>query len=203
VLFENQQRAMKRMKVLVPACLVIMFVMLYLGFKRWWVAPIIYFQILVMAAAGFIVLGWWGANLSVAVWVGFLVLFGVADDDGVVVSTYLEAIFEGARFNSVEDIRQAVLQGGLKRIRPALMTISTVVIGLMPIFWSTGRGSYVMQPIAIPLVGGMAASLVTMFTVPCLFCAIEEWKWKRGKKRENAAVAAASTLGPTLEAPTS
>jgi Cu(I)/Ag(I) efflux system membrane protein CusA/SilA len=180
--FENQVRATKRMQILVPVCLFIMFVMLYLGFKRWWVAPIIYFGVLVSAAGGFIVLGLWGANLSVAVWVGFLVLFGVVDDDGVVISTYLEDIFDKAHFNSVEEIREAVLQAGLKRIRPCLMTAATTIIGLAPIFWSTGRGSDVMKPMAIPSVGGMAISLITLFIAPCLFSAVEEWKWKRAQR---------------------
>jgi Cu(I)/Ag(I) efflux system membrane protein CusA/SilA len=125
----------------------------------------------------------WGVNLSIAVWVGFLVLFGVVDDDGVVISTYLEQIFENAKFSSVQEIRDAVLQAGLKRIRPCLMTLSTTVFGLMPIFWATGRGSDVMQPMAIPSVGGMAVSLVvTIFISPCLFCAVEEWKWKRAQR---------------------
>jgi len=181
--FENQVRATKRMSILVPLCLVIMFVMLYVSFKRWWIAPVIYFGILVSASGGFIMLALWDVNLSIAVWVGFLVLFGVVDDDGVVMSTYLEQIFDKATFNSVQDIRDAVLQAGLKRIRPCLMTISTTIFGLMPIFWATGRGSDVMQPMAIPSVGGMVVSLfVTIFIAPCLFCAVEEWKWKRAQR---------------------
>jgi Cu(I)/Ag(I) efflux system membrane protein CusA/SilA len=178
--FENQVRATKRMQILVPVCLTIMFVMLYLGFKRWWIAPVIYLNILMCAAGGFIMLALWGANLSVAVWVGFLVLFGVIDDDGVVMATYLEGIFDKSDLNSVADIRDAVVEAGLKRIRPALMTISTTIFGLMPIFWSQGRGSDVMQPMAIPSVGGMLVNLIIgIFVVPCIFCAVEEWKWKR------------------------
>ena len=180
--FESQKRATARMKILVPVTLFIMVVMLYLGFQRWWIAPIIYLGILTSAAGGFIMLAWWGANLSVAVWVGFLVLFGVADDDGVVISTYLEDIFDKATFNSVQEIRDAVVQAGLKRIRPCLMTLATTVFGLMPIFWTHGRGSDVMQPMAIPSVGGLAVSLcVSIFIAPCLFCGVEEWKWKRAR----------------------
>ncbi|HEX7859365.1 MAG TPA: efflux RND transporter permease subunit [Verrucomicrobiae bacterium] len=182
--FENQVRATKRMQILVPICLAIMFVMLYLGFERWWIAPIIYFNILACAAGGFIMLALWGANLSVAVWVGFLVLFGVIDDDGVVMATYLEGIFDKARFDSIDEIHNAVTEAGLKRIRPALMTISTTVFGLMPIFWATGRGSDVMQPMAIPSVGGMFVNIVIgIFIVPCCFCAVEEWKWKRAQRK--------------------
>ena len=198
--FENQVRATKRMSILVPITMFIMVVMLYLGFKRWWIAPIIFFSILVAAAGGFIMLALWGVNLSIAVWVGFLVLFGVVDDDGVIISTYLEGIFEKATFNSVEDVREAVVQAGLKRIRPSLMTISTTIFGLMPIFWATGRGSDVMKPMAIPSVGGMVVSvLVTIFIAPCLFCAVEEWKWKRKHKEGNGAMAA--TPEPTSETP--
>lgn len=177
--FENQVRATKRMQILVPLTLMIMFLMLYLGFKRWWIAPIIFLGVLVSASGGFLMLYLWGANLSVAVWVGFLVLFGVVDDDGVVMSTYLEQVFEGRTFQSVHEIRDAVVEAGLRRIRPCLMTICTTVFGLMPIFWATGRGSDIMQPMAIPVVGGMAVSIITLFIVPCCFSAVEEWKWKR------------------------
>ncbi len=189
--FENQVRATKRMQILVPVCLAIMFVMLYLGFRRWWIAPVIYFGILVSASGGFIMLALWDVNLSVAVWVGFLVLFGVVDDDGVVISTYLEGLFDdGRKFTSVAEIRETVLQAGLKRIRPCLMTLATTVFGLMPIFWATGRGSDVMQPMAIPSVGGMVVSLlITIFTAPTLFCAIEEWKWKRAQRATRATTA--------------
>jgi Cu(I)/Ag(I) efflux system membrane protein CusA/SilA len=184
--FENQVRAMSRMKILVPVTLGIIFVMLYVGFARWWIAPVIFFGMLVSASGGFIMLGLWGANLSVAVWVGFLVLFGVVDDDGVVMATYLEGVFKEQTFSSVQEIRGAVLEAGLKRIRPCLMTTATTVVGLMPIFWATGRGADVMKPMAIPSVGGMAVSLITLFIVPCLFSAVEEWKWRRDAHRTAA-----------------
>ncbi|MGQ9651933.1 MAG: efflux RND transporter permease subunit [Phycisphaerae bacterium] len=180
--FENQVRAMARMRILVPVALGIIFVILYVGFIRWWVAPVIFFGVLVAASGGFIMLGLWGANLSVAVWVGFLALFGVANDDGVVVATYLEGTFKNRAFGSVQEIREAVLDAGLKRIRPCLMTTATTVIGLMPIFWATGRGADVMKPMAIPCIGGMTVELITLFVVPCTFSAVEEWKWKRRQR---------------------
>ncbi|GMV25811.1 MAG: hypothetical protein AMXMBFR58_18420 [Phycisphaerae bacterium] len=180
--FENQVRATKRLQILVPITLVIMFIMLYLGFSRWWIAPVIFFGVLVSASGGFIMLALWGVNLSVAVWVGFLVLFGVVDDDGVVIGTYLEGVFKDRKFGSIAEIREAVIEAGLKRIRPCLMTIATTVFGLMPIFWATGRGSDVMQPMAIPSVGGMTVSIITLFIVPCVFCAVEEWKWQRVRR---------------------
>ena len=180
--FENQVRATARMQILIPITLAIMFLMLYIGFTRWWLSFIIFFCILVSASGGFIMLGLWGVNLSVAVWVGFLVLFGVSDDDEVVLMTYLEQIFNNRNFNSIEEIREAVVEAGLKRIRPCLMTMTTTIIGLMPIFWVTGRGADVMRPMAMPSVGGMTIGLVVIFIAPCLFCAVEEWKWKRSKK---------------------
>lgn len=167
------------MKVVIPVCLFAMFVLLYIGFKRKWVAFIIYFGVLVAASGGFIFLAAWGANLSVAVWVGMLVLFGVVDDDGVVISSYLEDIFDKGKLHSVRDIREAVVAAGIKRIRPCVMTIFTTVFGLAPIFMTNGRGSDIMQPMAIPSIGGMTVSLVTLFIVPCLFCAVEEWKFKK------------------------
>ena len=180
--FENQVRATKRMQILVPICIAIMFVSLYLGFRRKWIAPVIFIDVVVSLAAGFLLLPLWDANLSVAVWVGFLVLLGVVDDDSVVLSTYLEGIFDSKEMQSVADIRESVVQAGLKRIRANLMTIATTVFGLMPVFWATGRGADIMQPIALPSLGGMAVSLVTMFIVPCLFSAIEEWKWQRKQR---------------------
>jgi Cu(I)/Ag(I) efflux system membrane protein CusA/SilA len=180
--FENQVRATARMQILIPITLAIMFLMLYIGFTRWWVSLIIFLCILVSASGGFIMLGLWGVNLSVAVWVGFLVLFGVSDDDEVVLMTYLEQIFNNRNFNSIAEIREAVVEAGLKRIRPCLMTMATTIIGLMPIFWVTGRGADVMRPMAMPSVGGMTIGLMTIFIAPCLFCAVEEWKWKRSKK---------------------
>ena len=183
--FENQVRATKRMQILVPICIAIMFVSLYLGFRRKWIAPVIFLDVIVSLSAGFLLLPLWDANLSVAVWVGFLVLLGVVDDDSVVLSTYLEDIFDKKEMTSIAEIRGAVLQAGLNRIRANLMTICTTVFGLMPVFWATGRGADVMKPIALPSLGGMSVSVVTMFIVPCLFCAVEEWKWKRAQRVPN------------------
>ena len=138
---------------------------------------------MVSAAGGFIMLALWGVNLSIAVWVGFLVLFGVVDDDGVIMSTHLENRFDNANFASIQEMRDAVIEAGLKRIRPALMTIATTIFGLLPIFWASGRGADVMQPMTIPSVGGMVVSLfVTIYIAPCRFCAVEEWKWRRAHR---------------------
>jgi Cu(I)/Ag(I) efflux system membrane protein CusA/SilA len=122
----------------------------------------------------------WGVNLSVAVWVGMIALLGIADDDAVVMLTYLEQAFREGQPASVAGVRDKVVEAGLKRIRPCLMTTATTVIGLAPVFLSQGRGSDVMQPMAIPSVGGMAVQLVTLFVAPCLYCLAMERRLKRG-----------------------
>ncbi|MBI3864949.1 MAG: efflux RND transporter permease subunit [Planctomycetia bacterium] len=176
--FENQQRAMERLSLLVPIVLLTMFFSLYMGFGKWWLALVVFFGIVVSASGGFAMLLFYGANLSVAVWVGFIALFGVADDDSVVMLTYLEDVFKKSVPSSVEEIREMVLEAGLKRIRPCLMTTATTVIGLAPVFLDTGRGSDVMQPMAIPSVGGMAVQLITLFVAPCLYCLVKEWQFR-------------------------
>lgn len=180
--YENQVRAMERLRLLIPLCLLIDFVLLYLGFNRWWVALLVFAGIFVSASGGFIMLLFYGFNLSVAVWVGFIALFGVAEDDGVVMATYLGQLFDERTPSSTQEVRQIVVEAGMKRIRPCLMTTATTVLGLLPVFWATGRGSDIMQPMAIPSVGGMAVQLITLFIVPCIYCWVEEWKLRRRLK---------------------
>jgi Cu(I)/Ag(I) efflux system membrane protein CusA/SilA len=177
--FENQQRAMRRLSWVVPLVLVTMFVLIFVGLGRWWLAFIVFFGIVVSASGGFLMLYLWGVNLSVAVWVGFIALFGVVDDSSVVMLDFLEKQFAGREPNSVEEIREWVMQAGLKRVRPLLISTATTVIGLMPIFLTQGRGSDVMQPMAIPSVGGMAINLITLFIAPCIYCAVQEWMYRR------------------------
>ena len=113
-------------------------------------------------------------NLSVAIWVGFLALFGIATDDGVIMATYLEQTFAKSKPGTVGDIRQAVIHAGKRRVRPCLMTVATTVLALIPVLTSTGRGSDIMVPMAIPSFGGMLIVVITMFVVPVLYCAIKE-----------------------------
>jgi len=185
--FENQVRAMNRLKLLIPICLLLDFVLLYLGFNRWWIALLVFAGILVSASGGFLMLLFYGFNLSVAVWVGFIALFGVAEDDGVVMATYLTQLFDQRTPGSIQEVRETVVEAGMKRIRPCLMTTATTVLGLLPVFWVEGRGSDVMRPMAIPSVGGMAVSLITLFIVPCVYCLVEEVKLRRRLKSETAA----------------
>jgi len=120
-------------------------------------------------------------NLSVAVWVGFLALFGIASDDGVVMATYLRQSFTRNRPESVGEIRNATVEAGKRRVRPCLMTTATTVLALIPVLTSSGRGSEVMVPMAIPSFGGMLIVMISMFIVPVLYAAVEEMRlnWKR------------------------
>lgn len=113
-------------------------------------------------------------NLSVAVWVGFLALFGIASDDGVIISTYLKQVFARKKPSTVNEIREAVVLAGKRRIRPALMTSATTILALLPVLTSTGKGSDIMVPMAIPSVGGMTVVLITVFMVPVLYSWIAE-----------------------------
>jgi Cu(I)/Ag(I) efflux system membrane protein CusA/SilA len=183
--FESQVRATKRLSLLVPLCLALDFVLLFMGLGRWWVALLVFSGIIVSASGGFLMLLFYGANLSVAVWVGFIALFGVAEDDGVVMATYLGQLFDRRSPGTVEAVRETVVEAGMKRIRPCLMTTATTVIGLLPVFLTEGRGSDVMQPMAIPSVGGMAVQLITLFIVPCVYCRVEEWKLRRRLDRDS------------------
>jgi Cu(I)/Ag(I) efflux system membrane protein CusA/SilA len=177
--FENQQRATKRLSLLVPVVLFSMFVMIYMGMGKWWLAFVVFFGILVSASGGFALLLFYGSNLSVAVWVGFIVLFGVADDASVVILSFLEDNFRDKHPQSIPEIRNLVIEASLKRVRPLLMSTATTVIGLMPIFLTHGRGSDVMQPMAIPSVGGMGVQLITFLVAPCIYCFVQEWSFHR------------------------
>ena len=115
-------------------------------------------------------------NLSVAVWVGFLALFGIADDDGVVMATYLDMLFHRQKPATIEQIRRTTVQAGKRRVRAALMTTVTTILALIPVFTSTGRGSDIMVPMAIPSFGGMTIEILTMLIVPVLYCWIKEAK---------------------------
>lgn len=184
--FENQRRAMKRLSVLVPLVLLSMVFSLYFSFGKWWLVLLIFIDIAVSASGGFIGLLFYGANLSVAVWVGFIALIGVSDDDSVVMLTYLEDLFREKPPQTVDDVRNLVVEAGLKRIRPCLMTSVTTILGLAPIFLHPGRGSDVMQPMAIPSVGGMSVALITLLVIPCCYCWVKELQFRRQFRRNRS-----------------
>ena len=117
--------------------------------------------------------------LSVAVWVGFIALFGIATDDGVLMGTYLKQQFSGFMPENNAQIREAVVEAGNKRVRPAIMTTATTLIALLPVLTSSGKGSDILIPMAIPVFGGMTIAVITMFIVPVMFCYLQELKLKK------------------------
>ena len=123
-------------------------------------------------------------NLSVAVWVGFIALFGIATDDGVIMGTYIKQTFEREKPNTVEKVREAIMHSGVKRVRPAMMTAAVAVIALIPVLTSTGKGADIMVPMAIPTFGGMLIQVITMFVVPTLYCAWQEGVVKKQAKSQ-------------------
>ncbi len=199
--YENQVRAEKRLSIIVPLVLVIVFLILYFQFKSVLTSLMVFSGIAMAFSGGFIMIwlygqGWFvdfsifgtnmrelfqmqTINLSVAVWVGFIALFGIATDDGVLMATYLDQSFERNKTNNLKGTRAAVVEAGHRRIKPAVMTSATTIIALFPILTSTGRGADIMIPMAIPAFGGMIFAAITYFIVPVLYSMREERKLKK------------------------
>ncbi|MFT5287960.1 MAG: Cu(I)/Ag(I) efflux system membrane protein CusA/SilA [Planctomycetota bacterium] len=199
--YENQIRAVKTLVVVLPLALFLIFLILYFQFKAVSTTLMVFSGVFVAWSGGFIMIWLYGTpwfldfavfgvemrelfqvqtlNLSVAVWVGFLALFGIATDDGVVIATYLRQSFEKAKPGTVQEVREAVVVAGKRRCRPCLMTTATTILALLPVLTSKGRGSDVMLPMAIPSFGGMTVALITMFVVPVLFALVHERRVKR------------------------
>ncbi len=190
--WENQVRAQRTLAIVLPVALVVIFMILYLQFRSTLLSLLVWSGVLVAWAGGFVMLWLYGQawfldfevlgasmrelfqieprHLSVAVWVGFLALFGIATDDGVVIATYLKQGFDRRGPTTVAEVREATIEAGRRRVRPCLMTTATTILALLPVLTSTGRGSDVMIPMAIPAVGGMVIALITMLVVPVLYC---------------------------------
>jgi Cu(I)/Ag(I) efflux system membrane protein CusA/SilA len=197
--YESQIRARERLLVLIPICLGVIFFLLYLNFRDWPTVLNVFAAAPVTIAGGLILL-WaypqiWDLlhavglaarpstgpiHLTVAVAVGFIALLGIATDDGVVMATYLKQSFGKRKVRGIEEIRDRVIEAGLRRARPCLMTTVTTILALAPILVSTGTGSDVAQPMAVPVVGGMIVELISLFIVPCVFSWVKETKWRRG-----------------------
>lgn len=202
--YENQLRAEKTLSVVVPLALAIIFLILYFQFRSVTTSLMVFTGIAVAFAGGFIMIwlygqGWFlnfdvfgtnlrglfqmhPINLSVAVWVGFIALFGIATDDGVVMATYLTQTFDRNTPENKKEIRASIVEAGEKRIRPCLMTTATTMLALLPVLTSTGRGSDIMIPMAIPSFGGMLIALITLFVVPVLYSWRAESQLKRRTK---------------------
>ncbi|MFT7591234.1 MAG: Cu(I)/Ag(I) efflux system membrane protein CusA/SilA [bacterium] len=201
--YENQIRAEKRLAVIVPLVLCIIFLILYFQFKSVTTSLMVFSGIAMAFSGAFVLLwlygqSWFGdfsvlgtnfrtlfqihpINLSVAVWVGFIALFGIATDDGVLMGTYLDQSFKKHKTDTIKSIREAVATAGQRRIKPAILTSATTIIALMPVLTSTGRGADIMIPMAIPAFGGMMVASITYFIVPVLYSMREERKLNKAK----------------------
>lgn len=174
--FENQERANKRLMILVPLSLFINLLIIYFGFRSFSLSAIVFTAVPIAASGGLILLWLGGFNTSVAVWVGFIALFGIAVDDGVVMMTFLKEALRNHKPNNWKELKDTISEAGCRRIRPLVMTTTTTVIALLPVMWATGQGSEVMKPMAIPTLGGMAIELISLFVVPVIFSFIYEKK---------------------------
>jgi Cu(I)/Ag(I) efflux system membrane protein CusA/SilA len=198
--YENQQHAARTLSLVLPIALFAIFIIIYFQFKSVSTTLLVFSGVFIAWAGGFILLWLYGQpwfldfslfgiemrnlfqvhaiNLSVAVWVGFLALFGIATDDGVVMGTYLTQLFRENAPKSKEEVRELVIAAGNRRVRPCLMTTATTILALLPVLTSTGRGSDIMVPMAIPSFGGMLIEVITMLVVPVLYCWRQERKFR-------------------------
>ncbi|MBP7767895.1 MAG: efflux RND transporter permease subunit [Prevotella sp.] len=206
--YEQQIHAAKRLTIIIPIALMLILLILYFQFKSVTASLIHFSGVFVAFAGGFILMWLYGQdwflnfdiggvnmralfgmgniNLSVAVWVGFIALFGIATDDGVLMGTYIHQTFLEDKPNSHEAIREAVVKAGKKRVRPAAMTTATTLIALLPVLSSTGKGADIMVPMSIPTFGGMLIQTMTMFVVPVFQCWWRENALKREERRARA-----------------
>ena len=199
--YQHQQRATRTLQLVIPVALLLIFLILYLQFRSATTALIVFSGIAIAWAGGFIMLHLYGqswfanfavfgvnmrdlfqlqpTNLSVAVWVGFLAVFGIAVDTGVVMATYLTQRMRATPPDSVAAVRAIAMEGGMRRLRPAVMTIATTILALLPVLSASGRGADLMIPMAIPSVGGLLFVLLNLITVPVLYAWHQEFRLLR------------------------
>ena len=186
--FEYMERAIGRMKIVVPVTLLTIFLLLYLNFRRLTETFIVMLSVPFALVGGVWLMWWLGYNLSVAVAVGFIALAGVAAETGVVMLIYLDHAWTAAqarcrgegRAPNAGDLYGAVMKGAVERVRPKMMTVVAIIAGLLPIMWGTGTGSEVMSRIAAPMVGGMISSTVlTLGVIPALYALVKKWQLAR------------------------
>lgn len=205
--YENQVRATKRLALVVPVSLIVIFLILYFQFRSAISTSLIFSGIIVAFSGGFIMLWLYGQpwfmdaslaginlrdlfqiktiNISVAVWVGFIALFGIATDDGVLISTYIRQSMDKYKPSTIADLHSVIIEAGSKRVRPAMMTTATTLIALLPVLTSRGKGSDIMVPMSIPLFGGMLIALMTIFVVPVLYSMWQESLIRKKMRNKN------------------
>jgi Cu(I)/Ag(I) efflux system membrane protein CusA/SilA len=189
--FEYMERAAEKLKVVVPVTLLLIFLLLYLNFRRVTETLIVMLSVPFALVGGLWLMWWLGFNLSVAVAVGFIALAGVAAETGVVMLIYLDSAMkelqaerarEGRAFTR-DDLYAAIMTGAVERVRPKMMTVAAIMAGLLPIMWSHGTGAEVMQRIAVPMIGGMVSSTVlTLVVIPSIYAVVKELGLRRAPR---------------------
>ncbi|MCB1976088.1 MAG: efflux RND transporter permease subunit [Nitrosomonas sp.] len=186
--FEYMQRAKEKLKLVIPLTLTLIFLLLYLNFRRLTETLIVMLSVPFALVGGVWLMWLLDYNLSVAAGVGFIALIGVAAETGVIMLVYLDQAWKKIKAQcaisgekpSLANLYAAVMEGAVERVRPKIMTVVAIIAGLLPIMWSTGTGSEVMRRIAAPMVGGMLSStLLTLIVIPALYALIKEWQLRR------------------------
>jgi Cu(I)/Ag(I) efflux system membrane protein CusA/SilA len=182
--FQNQIEANRRLMWIIPLVVLLNFFLIYLEFRNVPISLAVFTGLPVSFAGGMIMVGVMGVELNTAVWVGFIATLGLAEDDGVVMATYIRQLLRRRTIRSIEDIRNTVHEAGMKRIRPCMMTTVTTLAALVPVIVSTGRGADVARAMAWPVLGGMLVEPFASFIVPTLYCAFLEFKMRAGFRDE-------------------
>ena len=185
----DRERAIERMKIVVPVTLLTIFLLLYLNFRRLTETFIVLLSVPFALIGGVWFMWWLDYNMSIAVAVGFIALAGVAAETGVVMLVYLDNAWDAVRercraegrLPGPADLYEAVMEGAVARVRPKIMTVVTTMAGLMPIMWDSGTGSEVMSRIAAPMIGGMISSTVlTLAVIPAIYALVKQWRLRKG-----------------------
>jgi Cu(I)/Ag(I) efflux system membrane protein CusA/SilA len=193
--FEYLERAKARLQTVIPLTLFIIFLLLYLNFRRLTETLIVMLSVPFALTGGLWLMYLMGFNISVAVAVGFIALAGVAAETGVVMLIYLDNAFtatvqhrrEQRQELTAQDLHAAIIEGAVERVRPKMMTVSAIMAGLLPILWSTGTGSEVMRRIAVPMVGGMVSStILTLLVIPAIYAIAKGWQLQRSTAERSA-----------------
>jgi len=183
--FESEMESRKKLIPSLAICLAVILLLLYMAFKSFSSLVVVATGLPISLMGGIILLFILGFKFSTAVWVGFIALFGVATDNAVVLVSCLDDLFRQKMPQTIKEIRNTVIQGGLLRLRPAMMTTMTTIIALVPVMLSTGTGSEIMKPMASPTVGGLVtATLSNLVLVPVIYCWIRERQFKPTKTKE-------------------
>jgi len=195
--YEHLRRAEERLKLVVPVTLGLILLLLYLNFRSLTKSLIVLLSVPFAAIGAIWYLDLLGYNLSVAVWVGIIALAGVAAETGVVMLVYLDEAYERhlreGRMADSQDLREAILEGAVQRVRPKMMTVAAIMGGLLPIMWTTGTGADVMKRIAAPMIGGMVSStILTLLVIPAIY---GMWRWREVKRLQRGSIESGNGKG--------